>query len=233
MEPSLNIHPSYDVKTPIEEDYKTRERWNGAHNAHNTGALSGSPAEEVFRHHHLTELIKPNIVVLDIGVGLGQMSQCLSEMGCIVDALDVADAAEATVKDYIRNFYLDEHCNKLPTEEYDVAISHIVAQHQTERMIKRQVKEVFRALKPGGVFSLHSAVSTDEKNVPNNIPGPIPPGRDGAMCRTTDHFRAMIEQVLRDEFGLQGWAVKLLRHVVNWPEFGSRWYFVHICRFAS
>jgi len=208
-----------------------RERWNRVHEAYQSGALpvsdpgalSGSPAVEVLSHHGVAEMICPGLVVLDIGVGLGGMSKYLQESLCIVDALDVADAAEKTVASCARKFYAARDIADLPEDEYDLALSMIVSQHMCDADLRKQVKYVVRALKPGGLFSLHLAGATDAEN--NNIPGLIPQGKDGAMCRTEDYALELIGGAVDGAYTAEVTARRM-----EFPQFGSYWYFIHIRR---
>jgi len=208
------------------------ERWNKVHAAkhqshitkENPGALSGSPPTEVLNHHQLIQHIRPGLTVLDIGVGMGGMSKYLKEADCIVDALDVATEAGKTVEQYARQFYSARRISDLPTEEYDLAFSMIVSQHMSDENLREQIEHVYRALKPGGIFSLHLAGATEEDQ--NNIQGPIPLGKDGAMCRTPNYSLALIKEVLQGA----NYSTKLLNHRVSFPQFKSYWYFVHIVK---
>ena len=200
-----------------------RERWNAAHAAHSLGALSGSIPEEVLSHHGMTQFIRRGLIVLDIGVGLGNMAKYLRSRGCIVDALDVADKAEAAVKEHIRRFYLADSINQLPSRQYDLAISQIVAQHQAEDSLREQIKYVVRALKPGGVFSLHMA-GASEGGFANDLTGPIPVGMDGAMCRTPEYAIKLARSAA------EGCQVVEVGKRMMWPQFKSYWYFLHIIK---
>ena len=205
----------------IEEDCTNREAWNACHDVRHSGALSGSPPKEVLSHHQIADLMRPGLTVLDIGVGLGGMARYLSAAGCVVDCLDVADKAAETVRGYARNFYIAKDIETLPSDEYDLAISMLVAQHMCERNLRKQIKEVFRALKPSGRFSLHLAGATEGPL--NNLAGSIPPGMDGAMCRDPSYALAMIGDELKG-----GCVLRLLEHRMKWPQFKSYWYFVWI-----
>ena len=206
-----------------EIDRINREKWNGAHQAQHEGALSGSNPTGVLCHHGICHEIHRGRVILDIGVGLGYMARLLSAAGCTVDCLDIADAAEATVRGYARKFYRADRIGQLPTNEYDIAISMIVAQHMCERNLLEQIRYVFRALKPGGFYSLHLAGATEGPL--NNLSGEIPPGMDGAMCRTPEYALAMIDGALG---GRPDYRAELQDYRVEWPQFKSYWYFLRV-----
>lgn len=210
-------------ESPNVIDTRNRISWNAAHAAHHEGALSGSLPEEVLSHHQISYIIHPRLVILDIGVGLGGMSEYLHSQKCTVDALDVADEAEQTVKQFIRRFYVAENIQNLPMKEYDLALSMIVAQHMCERNLRKQIYYVFRSLKPNGLFSLHLAGATEGPL--NNLPDEIPVGMDGAMCRDPEYALAIIHDVIKT-----GYRAVVLDHRMDWPQFKSYWYFVHITK---
>lgn len=204
-------------------DQDNRNKWNAVHEIRHPGALSGSNGGETLKQHCLMNLMRPKMHVLDIGVGLGGMAEHLHALRCHVDCLDVADKAKETVKDFIENFYLAANIQDLPSLYYDVAISHLVAQHMCERNLRKQIEHVFRSLKPGGIFSLHLAGATEGPL--NNLTCEIPSGMDGAMCRDPDYSFAMIADVLKT-----GYMAKLVGKRMDWPQFKSYWYFVHIIK---
>jgi len=208
------------------------ERWNRVHEARHLGtitdkdpgALSGSSAESVLEYHQVADLICPGLIVLDIGVGMGNMSRYLHSCLCHVDAMDVADKAETTVQGYVHRFYPVRDIQSLSANKYDLAISMIVAQHMSDENLRQQISHVFRALKPGGIFSLHLAGAT--RPYMNNIAGPIPAGKDGAMCRTPDYAIDLVGDVLEN----QPHGLKLLDRRMQWPKFNSYWYFLRITK---
>jgi SAM-dependent methyltransferase len=207
------------------DEYAVRAAaWNQAHTVKDADALSGSDPAEMLRHHQVEHLVRPGARVLDIGVGLGYAARMFRERECIVDALDIAEKAEAQVRPWIRNFYLHDRLDLLPVAEYDLAVSHLVAQHMAEPDLLAQVVSVARALHPGGMFSLHLAGSTIDSE--NNWDRPdIPPGFDGRMCRTPAYMLDIILKLLPPGY----WANRLGR-VMDWPEFKSYWFWIHIVR---
>lgn len=202
-----------------------QEVWNRLHTAKDKDALSGQDPAEMLRHHGLDDP-RPGIFVLDIGVGLGLAARFFSERGCTVDCLDVADAARRAVGAWARRFYLAKDIEMLPTSEYDLAISHLTAQHMTDADLREQVREVARSLKRGGIFSLHLAGS----RIPgeDNLKGPIPEGYDGRMCRTPEYA---LEMVL-EEVPAKGrkYQFHILDNIMEWPEFKSYWFFLQVRR---
>jgi len=218
-----------------------RPHWNAIHLAAAASekeaieALTGSNAPTTLAQHSISP--QTGMVVLDVGVGLGNMARYLAELGCTVDCLDVADAAEQAVREWMRRFYIADEIVMLPTAEYELAISHLTAQHMTDSDLRRQIREVGRALRPGGIFSLQ----LEGGYVPemeNYRGSKIPDGFDGAMCRTPEYAQEMIA----DELG-HGCEATITPTRFTFPalppesyehrhgrQFDCYWYFAHIRR---
>lgn len=207
--------------TPDEYLEYRRAKWNAAHEVHHPGALSGSDPAETWRQHNVVALIRPGAVILDIGVGLGNMARALAEKGCVVDCLDVADAAHDAVRPYARSFYLAKHLDQLPNNEYDLALSQLVAQHMPEQHLRPQLVHVYRAIKPSGLFSLHLAGSDIAEE--NNLTGEIPDGFDGRMCRTPEYAVTLVGELLPPSH-----QATILPNIMRFSEFQSYWYWLHI-----
>lgn len=203
-----------------------RENWNQVYRARGeaagAGALSGSDPEETLRYHDLT--LRPGMVVLDIGVGMGYAARYYAEHGCTVDALDVSDLAAEVVRLWTRKVYLHDDLETLPAGAYDLAVSHLVAQHMDEPELLRQVKAVAKALKPGGIFSVHLAGSRRAEENNWTEPG-IPSGFDGRMCRTEEYAVKLFRKALGKHY-----RVGPAGEVKEWPEFASYWHYIHVER---
>lgn len=204
-----------------------REHWNKVHKAQDRDALSASDPAETLRHHGLADYLKSGMTVLDIGVGVGNSVRYYKELGCTVDCLDVADVAAATVAPWARSFYTAKGIHMLPAEEYDLALSHLTAQHMTDADLREQIRYVSSALKRGGVFSLHLAGS----HIPgeDNLRGPIPDGFDGRMCRSPEYALEMVRDAVSVSYG-QHYSVSLTDNVIEWPQFKSYWFFLYVRR---
>jgi len=201
-----------------------RTRWNACHKTQEIGPLTGSDPVLVLKYHALREVAFEGLTVLDIGIGLGGMCRYLTKMGAIVDSMDVADLAEGAVHGIARHFYLASNAQSLPRAEYDLAISHLVAQHQWDAQLRDQIADVYAALKPGGTFSLHLAAFEPAKGELNDrMEFDIPRGMDGSMGRTREYAFGMIREVLGG-----GYSAVEVGKQMDWPHYQSYWYFVHI-----
>jgi SAM-dependent methyltransferase len=206
-----------------------RATWAAVHASFNESevsrnALSGTAAENMLDLHGLREIVAaahPR-TFLDIGVGHGNAARYFYGLGAVVDALDIAPEAEDRVRPHIRKFYLDEDSGILPADTYDLAISHLVAQHMALPDLIRQVRHVSRALVAGGIFSLHVAGS--HRPGENDWERPdVPPEFDGRMCRSQEFMIARLRHLLGSRF-----TVTLAGTLMEWYEFQSYWFFIRI-----
>jgi ubiquinone/menaquinone biosynthesis C-methylase UbiE len=180
--------------------------------------LTGSDASQVWSNLKVEDRIETGKSVLNIGVGQGHCTRALSERGCRVQALDISPVALARVSDCVAATWLPSQLKELPTGVFDLAISHLVAQHMSDSDLSQQIREVVRSLNADGVFALQFAFAlngndneTEEK--PANI-------KDGSMRRSLETVRTMAT----DAGGRLVWAEK----IAAFPEYDSGWYAVHI-----
>lgn len=132
----------------------TRAAWDGWHSR---GEVESTSPEALLHLHEV--VISPGMVFLDVGVGVGAMAKAAVEWGAVVDALDVSEVAGQQLSGVVRRFYLAAEIEELPTEEYDLALSHLVAQHMLDQELRQQSEHIYRALRPGGVFTIQFAGS--------------------------------------------------------------------------
>ncbi len=96
--------------------------------------------------------------VLEIGVGQGAEGQKLIEAGALYTGIDLSPANIARMKERCRLFSLPYEELKVmnaedlafPDASFDLVFSHGVLHHSPR--IQKIVKEIFRVLKPGGMF---------------------------------------------------------------------------------
>jgi len=105
--------------------------------------------------------------ILEIGCGNGRMTEFIAPHFDTVIGVDISgemirQGVERT-KDIPNIYYFetDGESFPLPDETMDVVFSYIVFQHfKTKEMVEKNFKEVFRVLKPGGIFKVR--LRTDE-----------------------------------------------------------------------
>jgi len=199
-----------------------REWWDECHSSSGDLAfyLTGSSGPEVWSGLKVEKRIAPSQVVLNIGVGQGFCTRALAELGCKVHALDISPVALAKIRDSVQATWLPSQLKDLPSETFDLAISHLVAQHMSDTDLSEQIREVVRALKPSGVFAIQFAfslngaeASTKETNLGLKV---------GGICRSLEQMQTLVERA--------GGSVTWSNEIGRFPEFGSGWYGIHVRR---
>ena len=98
--------------------------------------------------------------VLCIGVGDGLQVRDMVEAGAReVHAADISKRALDNVRQWVRRSFLHGCFNQMPSDFYDVAISHVVAQHLSNEALEHHLSNVIRSLTSTGTFYMQSAFS--------------------------------------------------------------------------
>jgi SAM-dependent methyltransferase len=164
--------------------------WNRAHRIDDPMWLSGTDATEIWERLGVPKLLRRGTRVLNIGVGMGYCTRALHARGCRVSAVDISEVALKRVEDVIVGYLADNLCS-LPDRWFDVALSHLVAQHMYDDDLEAQMSAVMRALKPDGIFALHYAEPADG-TLPNvNTPEAA---RGGGVLRQPEFIAAMADR---------------------------------------
>ena len=201
-----------------------KDFWEKAHEESAIEWLSGTHLNELKINLHLDDLLKENIKVLNIGVGLGVCTKELVDMGCTVDVLDISDIAITKVKNITRKQYLASYEFGLPKNEYDLVISYLVSQHMNDVNLKRQLKYVIRSLKSTGTFALQFAFIEDYdlmKRDQERIQGETAETTGGVIRPLED-----IQKFVEENGGYLSWVSEVCHseHTI------AKWQFVHIKR---
>lgn len=195
----------------------TRAAWDGWHSR---GEVESTSPAGLLELHEVE--ITPGMVFLDVGVGVGAMTRAAIEWGAIVDALDVSEVAGQQVSGIVRRFYLADQLEELPTEEYDVALSHLVAQHMLDDELREQSEQIYRALRTGGVFTIQFAGS-DLGGVDRLLPS--------MTC--VGHMVRSPEEALRCLYYRPGEA-RLIREPERWSDtntgMATYYYYIHVTK---
>jgi len=169
----------------------------------------------------ISRRIVPGKSVLEIGVGDGTDVKKLHAKGLAVHALDITPAALKKVEAFSEKLWLESQIELLPEKYFDVAISHLVAQHISNETLSRQIRCVLQSLKPRGLFAMQFA---DRINgTPNeSYREDLEVQRAGGVCRSLE----MMKKIVQSGGGRIVWVSKAR----NFPEYGSRWFYIHIRR---
>lgn len=138
------------------------EWWDSAHSQNKLRWLSGYQGSEIWRRLEVEERIRPNAVVLNIGVGLGYCTRDLWARGCKVTALDISPIALQRIADIAVPWNASE-VHSLPARSFDLALSHLVTQHMLPSDLSAQLHAVIRALKPDGVFAMQFSIPVENQ----------------------------------------------------------------------
>jgi ubiquinone/menaquinone biosynthesis C-methylase UbiE len=145
---------SFWQKNPCGSDFVTLTDWENFFTNYDKFKYSIEP-------HILTELSKIDFKgkrVLEIGLGQGAEAQRIIESGAIYNGIDLTEESVKRVKLRCEIFNLPyesiavnnaENIN-FPDSSFDIVFSHGVIHHSPR--IKEIVDEIYRVLKPGGMF---------------------------------------------------------------------------------
>jgi SAM-dependent methyltransferase len=165
--------------------------WDHAHGIDHQQWLTGSPGAEVWERLDVVGPLRPGTAVLNIGVGLGRCTRELAVLGCTVSALDISPVAVERIKD-VATGYLASDLGSLPANRFDLALSHLVAQHMRDADLLDQIHHVVRSLKPDGLFAMQYA---DHKfGVLSDQPQTMDMAKGGSICRQEDQMAALADQ---------------------------------------
>ena len=128
--------------------------WDQQHEKDEVFWLTGTLPETIIDLHRLSEI--PH-TVMEIGVGQGQFIRELFKRKCEIYAVDVSQNALDKLGHLTDHSILTEDLVNVPEESIDLAVCHLVFQHCSDDMVLFIIKEVYRLLKPGGLFSFQIA----------------------------------------------------------------------------
>lgn len=149
-----------EIRDSLNREDSDVDWWDRAHSCNHKMWLSGTGPEEIWQRLGVSDRIVATASVLNIGVGLGYCTHALNRIGCEVSVLDISELALARVQDVAKGYRADG-LNEIPSRSFDLALSHLVAQHMYDEDLGAQINHVVRALKPTGVFALHYAAPLD------------------------------------------------------------------------
>ncbi len=226
-----------DANNPLinDDSLTVKGWWDDCHRRSDPIYLSGSDPRGIWDTLDVTKLIKPGVTVLNIGVGLGNCTLALVEQQCDVHALDISEAALERARQMtasakrasgpsgqsrIKTWLAPRDFKDLPPLTYDVAISHLVAQHMANAELKEQLAAVIRSLKPEGVFALQFTYAMDWRPDPENES--LVYCKAGGVRRSLSEMMGLVKS--------QGGAVVWAKEGPKYPEWRAGWYCVKIMK---
>lgn len=131
-----------------------KEFWENNHTAKNKSILSGCKYNETIDFLKVQSFIKKGNKVLEIGVGLGYVTQGFYNDGLLVSALDISEIALSNVKKYCEKLFLIKDIESIPKDYFDLIICHNVIQHVPTDLLKKELFYCIRSLKDNGIFAM-------------------------------------------------------------------------------
>jgi SAM-dependent methyltransferase len=153
----------YDVGciNKIQMDFTNYKKdfWDSSHSNESTGNyVTDLSLDELCQYHKIDP---PEYkCVLDIGVGYGRLVYELANKNAVY-AADISTVAIERVRPFCSEVYLSSDINKIPP--VDLAISHLVLQHNPEDEVFRIINDV--NLKENGIFTFQIATLNLQKSV--------------------------------------------------------------------
>lgn len=196
------------------------EYWAEQHKAHNIGMLANYSLEQIQRYLNLTDYIKPEMKVLDIGVGTGREIVGMVKAGMDVYAMDITMEAYWPIMDIVEDFWLFEDIEQLPENKFDLVICHLVAQHSTDENLMKLMTHAIKSLKLNAVFAIQYATHMDPNHRTDES---VEYQEVGAVCRTPVHMRKLV-------YHCKGIILHECK-AVEYPEAGVSWNGLHISRY--
>jgi len=165
--------------------------WEYKHRIKDNDSLSGCGYDETIDFLKIRDCINIGCNVLEIGVGLGYVTNGLYENGANVSAVDISDLALSNVAKYCEKIYNVKELSNLPTNYYDVIICNNVVQHVPTDLLIEELKEIMRSLKDDGILAIEFVSSdTFEDNGLNPTLENIQTGR---LCRKPNFIENIIK----------------------------------------
>jgi len=164
--------------------------WDSQHSGDNIPTLSGCEYDETIDFMKIRELIKPNINVLEIGVGMGFVTKGFFDAGCNVSALDISDVALERVKPLTKNVYPTTELEKMPSDHFDLILCRNVVQHVATNYLIMELKHVLRSLKKDGILAIQFVSSTQVEDSGSVVI--YNTNELGEYCRTIKYFENLI-----------------------------------------
>jgi SAM-dependent methyltransferase len=165
--------------------------WDNKHNIKDKNLLSGCLLDETIDFLQVKDKLLSEAKILEVGVGLGFVTEALSKIGK-VSAVDISDVALETVKPFCEFVFRSDNTSELPKDYYDLIICHNVVQHIPTNELKRELIDVISSLNSDGLFALefvsNGAADTGGENYSTNA------ASKGWLFRNVDFMTTLVNE---------------------------------------
>lgn len=185
--------------------------WDFKHTTNNKNSLSGCGFDETINYLKVTDKVQPGIKVLEVGCGLGYVTQGFSEI-CDISVVDISSIGLDRVGDICEKTYLSTETELLPDNYFDLIICHNVVQHVPTVDLRREMNDFIRSLKTTGLFAVEFVGSNNIDDLGENATQQQVEA--GILCRSPKFIGKMIQ-----EFG--GKYAEMFTAPVNVPPITS------------
>jgi ubiquinone/menaquinone biosynthesis C-methylase UbiE len=166
-----------------------KDFWEEKHKQEDIIYLSGVRGPMTLERLHVPNNLK-GLKVLEVGVGLGHCTKYLHEHAGDLNCLDISEVALDRVKSFCTMKFLSTQLDQLPDNCYDIAISHLVAQHMNDVDLQEQLLHVIRSLNNKGTFAMQYCFPID-----GGVPMESEPAeKSGTVYRPVERMYRIIEK---------------------------------------
>lgn len=192
--------------------------WKLAHFLKSSRWITGSQPEDELRNLQFSEIENLVQKILIVGVGSGETANYLHLAGYSVSVLDISEVALRHVNQSVIKYSTSDYL-KIPPNEFDLVLHHLVAQHMINSDLIDQLEVLYRSLKKGGEIRIQLASSLVEAR--NDLKVTFEDIKKGSVLRSE---RAIVDlaQGITSDFEV--------RHLYDFPQWeeGWRWYLLVI-----
>ncbi len=188
--------------------------WRLSHVLKSSRWITGSQPEDELRNLQFSEIENSVQNILIVGVGSGRTANYLYHAGYSVSVLDISEVALRKVDHGVVK-YLTSDYMKIPQNEFDLVLHHLVAQHMTNSDLIDQLEVLYRSLKKEGEIRIQLASSLVEAK--NDLKVTFRDVKRGSVLRSEQSI-VDLAQGITSEFEV--------RHLYDFPQWeeGWRWY---------
>jgi len=200
----------------LHEEPKNMENfWNNAHSEKMKYWIDSSNINDIFQNHKIDKNINDKLI-LDLGIGLGYLTEYLSKNNNVI-SVDISNVALEKVKNYAYKTY---HTSELLNiEPVDLAICNLVFQHCNDEEVERIIREI--QLKDDGIFSFQFAFLRENEE-PNDFVKEL-------MKNKTHYFRSF--EKIKEFVDKCGKKIVDISEPMHWYEKENfSWQFVKISK---